>query len=195
MTNSFADFECEMNFLSALNQVSSMSPKPFSLDDPQDSSVSVHEASMPELRPPSFSMPPSFPSSQKRRFQNDGDADKTHTIQPQTLLSVKKRVTKQLEKKSVPPEFQYLSVEDQSKLRILQDTIEQKTEKMREKVEENSKKARGSKSSLCNTISSLRKRLNEKIAEKQQLLQKAENLMLKDENKRLRIMLQEHGLA
>jgi hypothetical protein len=44
-------------------------------------------------------------------------------------------------------------------------------------------------------ISSLRKRLNEKIAEKQQLLQKAENLMLKDENKRLRIMLQEHGLA
>jgi hypothetical protein len=149
---------------------------------------------MPELRPPSFSMPPSFPSFQKRRFQNDGDADKTHTIQPQTLLSVKKRVTKQLEKKSVPPELQYLSVEDQSKLRILQDTIEQKTEKMREKVEENSKKARGSKSSLCNTISSLRKRLNEKIAEKQQLLQKAENLMLKDENKRLRIMLQEHGV-
>lgn len=146
---------------------------------------------MPELRPLSYSLPPSIPSPlAKRKFDKIYNADETHTIQPQTLTTVKKRVTKQLEKKFVSPENQYLSLDDQKKLKILQDDIDQKTKRLQELEEEKSQKSRGNKSSLCNMISSLRKRKNEKIAEKQQLLQKAENLMLKDENKRMKAMLE-----
>ena len=141
------------------------------------------------MREPSLSLPPPSPLT-KRRFQNDD-----FTIQPQTLTTVKKRVTKQLEKKSVQaPAFEYLSADDQSKLKILQDTIEQKNKVLSQKQEDKSQKARGSKSSLCNIISSLRRRINEKIAEKEQLLQKADNAMLKEENRRLKKMLEEHGL-
>lgn len=76
----------------------------------------------------------------------------------------------------------------------LQAAIDQKTKELKRREEEKSQKERGSKSSLCNIISSIRKRINEKIAEKNQLLQRAENEMLKAENKRLKTILEENGL-
>ena len=98
------------------------------------------------------------------------------------------------------PELQYLSAQEKSKLKTLTRDIQKYEDDLRVKEQDKSQTARGSKSALCNKISSLRKRMNAKIVEKDALLQKAEISKLRElilnkdgvianlqeENKRLR---------
>ena len=138
MKNTFADLEDAMNINSVMNHAMIMSPKPLSLGDIQDSTVSSLDCSPPDFKPPSLSLPPPSQSPLLENRHHDFDDD---LIKPLKFQRVNKREAKQLDKKAAasPQSLDmYLSPKDKSKLAILNETIAEKTQELNKKLEHKS---------------------------------------------------------